>query len=245
MSQLALTKLLQKKSKRLRPIAAYTAHTIVAMVLMVLVSSIGVVGWWGSPFPETPYARLLEPVASARWLAAVIVGMFAMWDIPFSIHVPILRKPDVILHHIAMMIVAWIGAVTLPMHYLFFYLGISELSSIPLLCYDQLEVMATETQSNFKTLRDRFQVVTAISFTMIRAYYFTKVTLCQFVPDVLNVLPTANRAVNALRFAWMASIGFTTLQLYWFSKIVRIVFLGESVTGQDGDEEDILAEMAT
>jgi len=243
-SQLALTKLIQKT--KLRPIARYTAHTIVAMVLMLLVSSMGVVGWWYTAIPATPYARLLEPVASARWLAAVVAGMFAIWDIPVSIAVPQLRKIDVIVHHIVMTIVAWVGAVTLPMHYLFFYLGISELSSIPLLCYDQLQVtVMSMKESRLTTLRDRFQIMAAICFTLIRAYYFTKITLMHFVPDVRFVLPTANRAVNALRFGMIASIGFTALQLYWFSKIVRVVVLGESMDGHDGEEEDVLSDVAT
>lgn len=253
-SQFALTKILRKT--KLREIAAYTAHTIVAMALMLLVSGIGVVGWWGccntlTP-PVTPYARLLEPVASARWLAAVIVGMFSLWDVPVSIAVPQLRKSDVILHHIAMTIVAWVGAVNLPMHYLFFYLGISELSSLPLLCYDQLTVMCSKESTNtangrLTTLRDRFQVLAAISFTLIRAYYFTKITVFHFVPDVRFVLPTTSRAVNSLRFGIIASIGFTALQLYWFSKIVRVIVFGESKGGgdQNGDDgEDVLGELA-
>jgi hypothetical protein len=244
LSQFALTKLFRKTE--IRVIAPYTAHTIIAMVLMVLVSSIGVVGWLGA-MPATPQARLLEPLASARWLAAVIVGMFAMWDIPVSIAVPQLRKPDVIVHHIVMTIVAWVGAVTLPMHYLFFYLGISELSSIPLLFYDFYEqLVVSVNESRFTVLRDRFKIVAALCFTLIRAYYFTKVTLMQFVPDVWFVLPTATRSVvNALRFGMIASIGFTALQLYWFSKIVRVIVLGENEDGgHSGDKEDVLGDVA-
>jgi len=175
-----------------------------------------------------------------------ILETMNIWDIPVSIAVPQLRKIDVIVHHIVMTIVAWVGAVTLPMHYLFFYLGISELSSIPLLCYDQLQVtVMSMKESRLTTLRDRFQIMAAICFTLIRAYYFTKITLMHFVPDVRFVLPTANRAVNALRFGMIASIGFTALQLYWFSKIVRVVVLGESMDGHDGEEEDVLSDVAT
>jgi len=244
--QLVLSKLLgTRKSSLLKGKAGYTAHTIVALALMVLVSVIGIAGWWCQPLPTTPFGRLLAPVESCRWLAAVITGMFCLWDIPTSLYIKKLRKPDVIAHHILMAAVAWTAAVSLPMHYAFFYLGISELSSIPLIGYDQLSVMTAESvngSSKNKTihnqlcqLRDQLQPVAAVAFTWIRAILFTKITLQNFVPDVLKVLPSCKGATlfskaAPLKFALVSSIIFTTLQLYWFSKMVRVVVLGEKET---------------
>jgi hypothetical protein len=232
LSQLLLSKFLSKRTKH----ASYTAHTIVAMALMVLVSSIGVAGWWlGGPAPATAAGRLMEPVGACRWLAAVVAGAFALWDVPASLAVRELRKPDVIAHHVAMTIVAAAAALHLPTHYAFFYLGVSELSSIPLLCYDQLQVIVTQNGGNnpdwVVPLRDRFKVLAALSFTAVRAWLFTKVTLFQFVPDCLHVLPTTTTAGTAvrrqvLRFGMWASLGFTALQLYWFSMIVRVMATG-------------------
>lgn len=231
LSQLILT-FIFSRIRYLKKSAAYTAHTVIAMALMVVVSTMGVMGWWccsdGSRF-LTASARLLEPVASARWLAAVVTGIFACWDVPFSILIPDLRKPDVIVHHIAMTVVAAVAAYRLPMHYVFFYLGISESSSIPLLIYDQLSLLIQKldigsNDTNLELWRDRFQGVAGASFILIRALLFTKVTMWNFVPDVLSVLPAGGKP---LQFAMYASIGFTVLQLYWFSRILGFIFFGQ------------------
>lgn len=252
LSQLLLTKLLEKFASTTKDKASYTAHTIIAMALMILVSSIGVGGWWrlfrgkqqllsATMPPATAAGRLMEPDATCRWLAAMVTGMFAVWDVPVSLAVRQLRKPDVIAHHIMMTIVAAIGAVYLPMHYIYFYLGVSELSSIPLLFYDQLQVMtvatASEAEDNWNhhsslvALRDKAKVVAAISFTAVRAWLFTKVTLFQFIPDCLQVLPTISTGTTTagklLPFIMWASLGFTALQLYWFSTIVWVVVSGK------------------
>jgi hypothetical protein len=203
------------------------------MALMMVVSAMGVMGWWccsgGGGF-ITASARLLEPVASARWLAAVVTGIFVFWDVPFSILIPDLRKPDVIIHHIAMTVVAAVAAYRLPMYYVFFYLGISEISSIPLLIYDQLSLLIQKldignNDTNLEKWRDRFQGVAGASFIWIRAILFTKVTMWNFVPDVLSILPAGGKA---LQFAMYACIGFTVLQLYWFSRILGFIFLGKN-----------------
>lgn len=241
LSQVALTKTFQRIDS-LKDNAAYTAHSVVALGLMGAVSAIGVVGWWFHPLPATAASRLLDPVGPSRWLAAVIAGMFCVWDVPTSLWVKKLRKPDVIIHHVVMAAVAWTGAISLPMHYLFFYLGISEISSIPIVMYDQLSVM-TETDENeegqsektnegasmgkLAKLRDQLQPVAALSFTWIRAFMFTKITLTSFVPDVLEVLPTSGALSGPLTFGMVSSIGFTGLQLYWFSKMLRVIFPGD------------------
>ena len=85
------------------------------MALMILVSYIGVAVWWLSgPLPAGAAARLTVESGSARWLAAVITGMFVFWDVPVSCYVKPLRKPDVVIHHIVMAVIACIAATSLP-----------------------------------------------------------------------------------------------------------------------------------
>ena len=48
--------------------------------------------------------------------------------------------------YILVTVVANVGAVHLPMNYMFFYLSISELSSVPLLVYDQLSVFSNDSK---------------------------------------------------------------------------------------------------
>ena len=248
LSQLAIYNIFRRsKDAVISRNAGHTAHTIVALALMVLVSSIGLVGWFSNPTTTcTAAGRLLLVSSQARWLGAIITGMFLCWDIPTSIVIQKLRKPDMIVHHICTAVCAYVGAVAAPMHYLFYYLGVIEISSLPLLIYGQLsqnvnictEVGDLERRDKLQTLQDKVETIAAISFTLVRVYSFTKVTLFNFIPDNLTVLPTAAAAgfARVLRFLVVASIGFTALQLYWFSTMLRVLF-GKK------DDNAICAEM--
>jgi hypothetical protein len=246
--QFALTKYFEQ-SQLFHKHEAYTAHNAIALALMIIVSGIGIAGWWGMDAPLTAVGRLLGSAESAdgacRWLASIVTGFILFWDVPVSLAIPALRKPDVIVHHVVMAAVAYVGAAYLPMYYLFFYLGVSEISSIPVIIYDQLNTLSTEVDGSSLTgsenqnvrmiaLRDQVQIVAVIAFTLIRAILFTMVTVLQFVPDVLSVLPTGG---NALKFGGVASLGFTVLQLFWFSKMVRVMLNGkEDVPGEESSE---------
>lgn len=228
----------------------YTAHTIVAFFLMVIVSYVGIIGYYfDTKTASTAVSRVLTPLEQSKWLGAVICGMFVAWDIPTSLLIPKLRKPDVIAHHVVMAIVAFVGATIVPMRYVLYYFGVAELSSIPLLVYDQLsyncEIVVQKSHKEresdddkanaLERQRDKAKIVAAIAFTWVRAFHFTKVTVMNFIPDVLSVLPTTtavgtSRILKSLIFA---SVGFASLQLYWFSLIVRVILGGE------GKEDDI------
>jgi len=276
--------------------AGYTAHSVVALVLMATVSAIGVVGYHGhtSSLPSsllpaaatTAAGRILVPSGQARWLASTIVGALALWDIPTSLRVVGLRKPDVIAHHLAMLVVAWWGATLLPTGYLFYYFGVSEVSSVPLVLYDQLSLDAEELATRgedeeekagtsslveketgrkrtggqtgkgvgrlqrMERRRDGFQILAALSFTVVRAFGFTKVTLVNFVPDCLCAIRTlktvggrggegmtAGVSLLLLRSILLSSLAFTLLQLYWFAAIVKVVVLGDSGDKENGKKE--------
>jgi len=222
------------KQNNPRQAAAYLAHNVVAFALMVTVSLVGLLGYYcGAATPAssvaTPAGRLLAVNNAARWLAAVLAGLLAVWDVPTSLFFvqELRQRPDVLTHHVAMAAVAWLGATALPTHYLFFYLGVSEVSSVPLLVYDQLahwtatksgstnEITTktsqddddgTEHDGNLQRQQRRLvqarniaQVVAAIAFTVVRAVAFTFVTLRHFLPDVRRVLLAGAAANNHQR----------------------------------------------
>jgi hypothetical protein len=141
--QCGLTKFL-KQYKRRKDIASYTAHTIIALVFMMYVSVVGCIGWFMSSSgssPITPFDRLVLPNEQCRCMASIVTGVLLLWDLPTSMYVKSLRKLDVIVHHIVMTLTAYFATTILPMYYVYFYFGVSELSSIPLLLYDQLCIM--------------------------------------------------------------------------------------------------------
>lgn len=194
---------------------------------MVLVSYIGIVGYYFDPGTATSASsRVLTSLEQSKWLGAVITGMFVAWDIPTSLLIPKLCKPDVIIHHVVMAIVAGVGATAVPMRYMLYYFGVAELSSIPLLVYDQLsyncEIVAKsraeggsdgDNANALDQWRDRAKLIAAVAFTLVRAFHFTMVTVMNFIPDVLSILPTTtavgtNRILKSLV---VASVGFASL----------------------------------
>ena len=91
-------------------------------------------GWLNPPATAygaaaTAAGRLLVETQSARFLAATLLGALVAWDIPTSLAVPRLRKPDVLVHHLAMAATALVGRVYLPTHYGLYYMGCIELSN--------------------------------------------------------------------------------------------------------------------
>lgn len=226
--QYGLTKLFQRYTLT-KDNAGYTAHTVVTFVFMTYVSIVGSIGWYSnvgingasSLFSAlSPFDRLLLPYAKCQHMATIVTGMLLLWDLPTSIFLRSLRKIDVLIHHIIMAITSFFAATAIPMYYVYFYFGVSEISSIPLLLYDQLCVWTKDSAtvqlddasidneiedgqsdvtlngvknvSSLTQWRDRIQIVTAIAFTFIRAILFTHVTVRHFIPDTISILKNAN-----------------------------------------------------
>jgi hypothetical protein len=148
--QCVLTKIFQRYALT-KENAGYTAHTVVAFVFMTYLSIVGSIGWFcggtgssasfvsSSLFASlSPFDRLLLPNVHCQHMATVVTGLLLLWDLPTSLVVRPLRKIDVLVHHAIMTITSYFAATIIPMHYVYFYFGVSEISSIPLLLYDQL-----------------------------------------------------------------------------------------------------------
>lgn len=217
-------------------VPGYSAHSALALALMVFCAGFGLVGWLNPPATAaTAAGRLLVESNSARWLGATLLGTLLVWDIPTCLLIPRLRKPDMLVHHLAMAATAFVGATALPTHYGLYYMGVSELSSIPLAAYDQLETSAEmgaadervdeARRAALRSSRDLARAVAAVCFILVRAIDFSRVTLTRFVPDALAMLRNPDSAARfgpPLKFMLVSSVSFVGLQLYWFSLFVRI-----------------------
>ena len=121
----------------------------------------------------------------------------------------------------------------LPTRYGFYYLGVAELSSVPMTVFDQAEraveiaaksdAVDAARRQRLRATRDASRLVAALVFIAVRAVDFTRVTLTRFVPDALSVLASGEAALRwPLQFMVVSSVGFVGLQIYWFSLFVRI-----------------------
>jgi hypothetical protein len=232
-SQLVLQSAFKRsKDPLLNTNPGYLAHTCVALPLMAFVSGVGSVGWWLKGRPETAVGRIMKGSDEARLLGAILCGIMTFWDVPTSFLVPGLRSPDILIHHAILAVVSFIVATTLPSYYCFFYFGVVELISPPLAIYDQLEktceIASTKSDPRLpllRVIRDRFQILSGLIFTITRAYLFTKVTFINFLPDIISVMrnPNAKSLMFTLRVSAVAAVGFSVLQLVWFEKMIAVV----------------------
>jgi len=222
--------------------AGVTAHSVVAAMFCISVTILGSLGWF---FPSlagaataTAAARVVVPLAAVRWLGAFAFGVISFWDIPTCFAVADLRKPTFLIHHFAMAAVASMG-IFLPSYYGFFFLGVVELSSIPLSVYEALEraydiaseadECSPERCERLKGLRDGCQNLATVAFVFMRMYLFTRVTFWGFWPDALSVLPSmaSGSAKRAVRFLMYASASFVALQFFWFSQIIQQIVVAK------------------
>lgn len=209
----------------------FTAHQVVAIMYMLLASVVGGAAFLsGSLWPTSAEGALLTPDGTTRFLAAVLFGELVCWDIPTCIQIPKLRKQvDILVHHVAMAVVAYVAMMYAPIFYGCFYFGISEASTVPLslnegfaAAHDSLQKADPDSPrlGSLASLRDAFQVLAALSFVAFRGIGFTWVTCCRLLPDTLAVIHSAGSLKLPLLFHLGAGIAFNALQLYWLFLLV-------------------------
>jgi hypothetical protein len=178
-------------------------------------------------------SRFLLTDGTTRFLAAMLFGELVLWDLPCAIWIKALRRPDSIIHHFAMAAVAFNAAWLAPVYYGVFYLGLIELSTIPLNIHEYFAHAARAAERSvspsaasraavvrFRALRDGWQAAAALSFVAVRGLLFTHVSARRFFPEILPLIaPSA--AAHGLRAPLVGHavsvLGFNVLQLYWLA----------------------------
>jgi len=183
----------------LRQSAGYTAHHLIALAFMVIATLVGSAGWLSSSAAAvTASARLLAPNGTARWLAAVLLGELLLWDYPCALFIKKLRAPVMLVHHAGMVATAYL-VMLCPSFYGTFYLGWTELSSIPMQLWEvfgHAHEVATDAARKqlLARLRDVSYHVFGALFLLVRILAFTAITARGLLPDIRALLPTAAAA---------------------------------------------------
>eukprot|EP00966_Prymnesium_polylepis_P037228 864366-Prymnesium_polylepis.1 len=226
-AQLVLVTLFKRSSDRvLQRSAGYTAHHIIAFAFMLIATAVGFAGWF-SPNAATATAasRVLAPDGTARWLAAMLFGELVLWDFPCALFVAKLREPIMIAHHVGMLATAYLVALV-PSFWGTFYLGWTELSSIPMQLWEAFknahEVAEqadcpAPTKERLAKIRDVSYSVFGALWLPVRIFAFTGITARGLYPDVLSLLRTsaasASTRVPLIGFLFF-SAAFNALMLY-------------------------------
>ena len=240
-AQLLLVAAFRRSNNRvLRELAGFAAHHTIELAFMILVTLVGAAGFLvpGAVGP-TAAARMLAPNGTVRWLAAILLGKLMIWDFPCAFFIKKVRSAVILGHHAGMAATCAL-ALHVPFCTGLFYLGVCELSTIPLQIWEGFEhahkkavdTAAPERQATrLAAVRDAGYTAFAPLFVAVRLLAFSWITFGCLLPDTLAVLPTAAAAGKrtALRMLCGFGVAFNALMLYWFGGAV-VGMLNQPVT---------------
>mmetsp|Transcript_38427 Transcript_38427/g.80852 ORF Transcript_38427/g.80852 Transcript_38427/m.80852 type:complete len:299 (-) Transcript_38427:108-1004(-) len=223
---------------------AFTAHQIVVLPLMVILTYIGWRDWFFDPqkYEEgsTSADRIFGYSNPNDIPLAVGTGAILLWDIPTGFISPSLRDPIMWAHHVGMYFVAATicgtfckGGQMIGYYYASYYFGVIEVSSIFLTYVDVFHPKykhyykwLNETNPDGKRaplkkvlndLNEVARVAFAVSFLVIRGFYFPYVSFFQAVPDLFKAYENPPDGVpmwTGYFLIGMISL-FALLQAYW------------------------------
>jgi len=231
-AQLGLTAILRRhpdKAWSSKP--GIVAYRLVALIFgSVLTFMGGALFLNPACWPTTAAAVMTGHNGSVRVLGAVLFGQLVLWDLPTAAFIKRLRRPDLILHHVGLALVAFIAMRFMPLFYYSWFIGLSEASTLPLAAndlFDELHRNVEESDANSPRLpglaswRDYCQYAASASFVLVRVLGWAWVVFLLF-RDTLAVLPSAAsigvRGLLRLQLGFAAA--FYALQLFWLKKLV-------------------------
>lgn len=182
-----------------------------------------------SPEEERIYGYQESSIHLATFFTA-----FQLWTFIVCPFIPEMCSVVMIIHHILSITVGWLCLQYQYFHdYAPFFLGISELSSIPLILNTLSQYFPPTLSSDITILQksfrpDIFGLIFAILFGYYRVYHWIFVSY-QFWGDCLFVMkqqPTKKRknARLVLTVTLVINLLLTSLQLYWFGIILGKVW---------------------
>jgi hypothetical protein len=217
------------------------AFQVVSGLALTLCGGLGFLTWHvskraHSALPQTPAGRLFGYLPEAEALAALNF-MFQAWDFAVSLTIPEHKTAIMLMHHSMASLVAWCSIQHQYLHYYgVFFLGLSEVSSIPLVFLDLAKYFPPVPD----TLFDKWiGIVCGPVFCLCFIYY--RVVLWwpeswRLFQDVRAVTATGHAEKLRPGATWVlylflfCNIPLGCLQLYWLTLILEQIKL--VVTGQ-------------
>lgn len=179
-----------------------------------------------SMIPKTPQGRLFGYLEEGEMICAVNFA-FQTWNFVISLPTPELTSPIILGHHLLAALVAWCGLHYQYLHYYgVYFLGLTEVSTVPLVFIDLAGYFPVESGSWFDTFVGAIcNPLFALTFTIYRVVLWWKVSLLLW-SDVRQVFKTGMVEMYrpgksfVLYIFMVCNTLLSVLQLYWFGIIV-------------------------
>jgi len=217
---------------------AFTAHQVVTLPFMIYVAWVGSMGWF-YPTPhdlangQTLEGRLYGRDEVGERLSALVLGAMIFWDVPCTACLPSIYSASGLGHHVALIALASICLLPYMQHYAPFFVGVIEISSIPLVFVDFFHpkhfAEIANSHAVLSVINEALRVLFALSFVVLRTVWFPIVQGLHVIPDLatqLNFSGDGYRAgLAAVGIAFGA--GFTVLQWHWSYLLICQVLRGK------------------
>lgn len=206
----------------------FLAHQCIAFPVVCYAAWLGC-GEWASIAGTvlTAEERVYGENPVGRYLSQFMFAQLLCWDIPTGLIVPSMREGVMIVHHVLMMGMAYLGLSMLG-YYGVYFLGVVELSSIPLQIMNIFKPESvnelTKIHPLFNLLNEVSRILFAIAFILVRAVHFPYISFAYVLPDVFQMLqkPSMSTADRyTLHAIWFSNLTLTLLQLYWATLIFK------------------------
>jgi len=206
---------------------AQTSHSDLASYLVIAFAAtfacglVGVYGWiYDAPLIQD---RLYEETqsGSARFMSIVMFA-YQIWNFWMCYRIKDYCSPETLGHHVVTATLASFCFFPFVHYYALFFIGIAELTNIPLTIYDGLKYMQAKDQ--FPNLYNYSKIAFAVSFLVVRCVWWPIVSF-DFWVEMFTAMRTGQvHGYFVFYFFLFGNFSLTCLQFFWASKIVRMAF---------------------
>jgi len=221
----------------------FLAHQIIALPLMIYVASVGTARWFSDRSVGTPDSRIYGRDSTSELLSAILLGELVFWDIPLTF-LPTIYSPAAMGHHVGLAVLALIALTPYLQYYVPFFVGVIEISSIPLQVVDFFHPKhfadLLQGSPSLGLLNTVARALFILSFVSLRTLWFPYVVFARVFPDLLSLIPSRTDAASVawLYMAMAFAVAFTGLQLYWSVLLVQQVRKALAKGGDAADAAD-------
>ena len=220
--------------------AEYAAYLLISGGIVIFCSLLAIEKW--SDIQDIPIPdRLDQNIPEAQLLASIMLA-YQLYNFSICFLLPDdCGRMDNYLHHAATALLAYFVLHPYAHYYAFFFVGVAELSNVPLTIVDACRSLPKlgEMIPNVNIIA---RVLFAISFFVIRVFWWPYISY-QFWWSSIERLSNGTAHSNVVVFIFLTfNVGLTFLQFFWAKRIgmqmLKMVGIVKSKTSSNQDQKE-------
>lgn len=199
----------RRTTKQGTPLHVMLSYQVISASTIFFLTYLGWTGWMYDP-PLEDRIRGYSPTADTM---ARTMATYQVWNVLMCLYIAEYRTIPSLLHHVGAILVPVLGMEPCLHAYTYFYLGISETSTLPLYIMDTAKYVPVPEPVVYAS-----KIAFVVLFMLFRVVIWSGVNLMLWY-DIFR----ANAFHGTPRILVMLQIALTILQYYWAYQIVQEV----------------------